>query len=297
MAVNRANFAALMEPGLREIYYEAYEARPSCMEQVFTVTGSKKQTETDQRIAGLGAWNKKVEGADVTYEDITLADSVTYTHDTWEKAIQVTEEMIEDELYGELKKMTKELGRTGKIEVEDQSSDLFNNGFATVTGYDGKVLFASDHPDRGGAGGTQSNVASASALSDATLKTGLIAVRKQKNEAGQLINAQADQLIVPDDLEFTAMEITMSALKSGVTDNDVNTIKGRVTVKVWGYLSSATAWFLRDSGLAQNIFMWRVKPQFNSEVDFDSGNVKFKGRMRFSYGWSDWRGLYGNAGA
>lgn len=298
MAVDRAQFAKLMEPGLRKIYFEEYEARPAIHEQVFAMDSSEKQTETDTRIAGVGSWNKKAEGADVTYEDIKAGDNVTYTHDTWEKGIQVTEEMMEDEQYGTVKKMTKELGRTAKIQVESETANLFNNGFSSsYLGYDSKALFASDHPNRGAAGGTQSNVATAAALSDATLKTALINAKKQKNEAAQLVNVNPDQLIVPDDLEFTALEITQSALKTGTGNNDVNTLRGKLKVVVWGYLTSTTAWFLRDSGVAQNMFFWRVRPQFNSEVDFDSGNVKFKGRMRFKYGWSDWRGLYGNAGA
>lgn len=298
MAVSRANFAKFMEPGLTEIFFENYEQRPPVHEQVFAMRTSEKKTETDQRVAGLGSWNKKVEGADVTYEDITLADTVTTTHDEWEKAIQVTQAMIEDNQYQELKDMTAELGRTAKIEVENQSANLYNNGFSgSYLGYDGVALFSASHPNRGTGSGTQSNVASAAALADATLKSALIAMRKQKNESGQLINAKADQLIVPDDLEFTALELTTSALKTGTTDNDVNTLRGKLGVVVWGYLSSATAWILRDSGLAKNKFYWRIRPQFGSETDFDSGNLKFKGRMRFSYNWSDWRGLYGNAGA
>jgi phage major head subunit gpT-like protein len=294
MAIDRANFGKLMEPGLRKIYFEEYEARPAVHEQVFKVEGSDKKTETDYRIAGLGSWDEKAEGADVAYEDIRAGDEVTYTHTTYAKGIQVTEEMMEDNQYPVLKNMTKELGRTAKITVEQNTASVFNNGFSSsYLGYDSKALFADDHPDRGAAAGTQDNKGT-SALADAALKTAIIAMRKQENEAGQLIDVNPDQLIVPDDLEFTALEITQSALKTGTGNNDVNTLRGRLKVVVWGYLTDTNNWFLRDGSVAANCLFWRVKPMFRSEGDFDSGNGKFQGRMRFKAGWSDWRGLYGS---
>lgn len=296
MAIDRANFGRLMEPGLRKVFFEEYEARPSIHEKVFKMDNSKKKTETDYRIAGLGTWDVKAEGANVQYEDVRPGDPVPYTHVTYAKGAQVTEEMMEDEQYGILKNMTKELGRTAKITVEENAANVFNDGF-TKAGYDGKAMFAADHPNRGSGGGIQSNLGTPAALADASLKEAIIAMRKQRNEAGQLVNVNPNQLMVPDDLEFTALTLTQSALKTGTGDNDVNTLRGRLKVVVWGYLTSATAWFLRDSGVAGNTFFWRVKPMFRSEGDFDSGNGKFMGRMRFSVGWSDWRGLYGNAGA
>lgn len=294
MAVDRANFGKLMEPGLREVFFEEYDSRPEVYSRVFRVESSEKKTETDQRIAGLGTWDEKAEGSDITYEDILNADEVTYTHKTYAKGIQVTEEMMEDEQYGLIRKLTREMGRGARILVETKAADVFNNGFSSsYTGYDDKALFADDHPNRGAAGGTQDNKTT-DALTDSNLKSAIIAAEKQKDEAGKLIQVKINQLIVPLDLRFTAAEILRSTGKAGTADNDANTLRDEgIELIAWAFLSDENNWFLRDSSVAQNIFFWRVRPSYKSQGDFDSGNGKFKGRMRFSTGWSDWRGLYG----
>lgn len=300
MAITRAQFQALYEPGLREVSFEEYKAKEMIHEKVYVMEKSTQQTETEYDIVGLGRWNKKsAEGAPVQYEDLTPGATHTYTTKPWDKGSQITREALDDELYGQWKDMAKELGRTARITVEEEAASLFNNGFSadSTRNYDSVALFSASHPAYGPAGSTQSNLGASLALSDANLKTGRLAVRKMTNENGQKISADPDQLIVPDDLETVALELTMSALNPSNADNAVNTLKGRFKVIVWGYLTSTTAWFLRDSSIAKNKFFWRVKPEFGSETDFDTGNLKYKGYMRFEYGYSNWRGLWGTAGA
>lgn len=296
MAVDIQNYAKLLEPGLRKVFFDTYTEKAEQYSRIFKVNSSKKRTETDYHIGDLGIWDAF--NGSVNYEDLGGTQTVTFTHTEFAKGIQIKRSSAEDDLYGIISgeggKKTRALAQGAKRRVEVDSANILNNAF-TSNGYDGVSLFSASHPLLGNAGGTQGNLASG-ALTDANLKSALILMRKQVDESGDKIEAMADRLIVPPDLEYTAITLTQSSQTAGTANNDINAIRGKLGVVVNDYLSSSTAWFLQDSSFENLIFFWRVKPQFFAEDDNDHFLLKYTGRMRFSVGYSDYRGLVGSTG-
>jgi phage major head subunit gpT-like protein len=289
-----AQFAELMEPKLREVFFQTYDELPEQYTDVFHVDSSKKQTETDYHVIGLGMWDK-FNGA-VQYEDFEPGKKVTYTHEMYSKGIEIPTVLAEDDLYsvigpaGAGTKHTKGLARGARARVETVAADTLNNAF-TTNGYDGVPLFSDAHPLANGA--TVDNRIT-DALSEASLKTARLLMRGQVDDKGIKIQAIGDTLVVPADLEYTALEITQSELKTGTANNDKNVIGKKIKkLVVLDYLTDTNNWFLLDSSLHQLNFFWRVKPEFEKDTDIDHFLVKFVGRMRFSVGYSDWRGTVG----
>lgn len=294
MPISSSNFGKLLEPGLRKVFFETYKELPEQFPSVFQVKNSKKAKETDQHIAGLGLWEEKESMGAIKYEEILPGDDVEYTHTEYAKGCQVERKFVDDEMYDTIRKLPKSLARGGRARVEQNAADVLNNGF-TNTGYDGKALFANDHPLRGNAGGTCGNLASG-ALADATLKSALILARSQVDDAGIKIQCKPTKLIIPPDLEYTGIEVLQSQQKSGTDLNDINSVRGRLKLVIMDYLTSATAWFLQDPQFDNLIFWWRVRPEFNRERNFDTHIQKYSGYMRCSQGYSEWRGMVGSQG-
>lgn len=296
MTIRSANYSKLLEPGLRKVFFETYDEKPEQYSKVFKVKSSKKAAETDYIIGGMGIWNEFT--GSVAYEDLGSTDTVSYTHTEFAKGIQIERKFAEDDLYGIVDgiggRRTRTLAMGSKRRVETDSANILNNAF-TSNGYDGVPLFSDSHPLLGTAGGTQDNLTTGP-LNDANLKAGLILMRKQVDESGNKIEAMADRLLVPADLEYTAVTLTQSSQTAGTANNDINSIRGKLGVVVNDYLSSGAAWYLQDSSFENLLFFWRVRPQFFSEDDNDHFVMKFVGRMRFSVGYSDYRGLVASAG-
>jgi phage major head subunit gpT-like protein len=288
-------FAELYEPKLREVFFEAYDELPEQYTDVFNVNPSKKATETDYHVASLGMWGKFT-GA-VEYEDYEPGKTVSYTHEMYAHGIQVPITAAEDDLYGvigpagEGTKRTKALARGARARVETLASDVLNNGF-TNTGYDGKALFATDHPMVNGS--TNSNKIT-DALSTTGIQNARLALRALTDDKGIKMQCVGNTLIVPVNLEYTAMELMQSDLKPGTPNNDKN-VTGRMIKKlvVLDYLTDTNNWFLADSSRHQLNFFWRIKPEFKRDEDIDHFVLKFVGRMRFSVGYSDYRGIVGS---
>lgn len=309
MAVSQSQHGRLLEPGLRKIFFDNFNGIEDQYTKLFNVETSKKAIETEYRMAGFGLWEKKDSMGNTKYEDIPEGIANQYIHEEFSKGFQVERKMIDDEQYGQIKKLPKNLARVGKLTVEQKAAEVFNRAFdPTYTGYDKKPLIASDHPLLGG--GTTSNLLLAStetgspinsALTDAGLKAALTQMRKQVDEKGNLIAVRPNILVVPPELEFTARTILESANlsatgKGGNVTNDKNVIKDRLELVVYDYLTDPKAWFLLDSNVHELNFFWRVKPEFKSETNFDNDIYKYKGYMRFSCGWSDYRGILGSKG-
>ena len=290
-----ANFQELLEPKFREIFFDAYDEIPEQFSDVFQVKTSKKAKEYDFHMAGTGLWDVKNPGQNINEEDMAKGDEVSYVHTAYAKMIQVEREFSDDDMYGVVEKLPRQLGIGGRATVETTAAAILNNAFS-VNGYDGVPLFSDSHPLI--KGGVADNLMTASALNDTNLKTGITMMRtNMKTEEGLKMQARAKKLVVSPDLEFTAMTLLQSAGVVGSANNDTNVLKGRLSPVVLDYLTDTNAWFLMDPAIAQLIFFWRVKPEFKQSENFDGMVAKYRGYLRFSVGYSDWRGIIGNAGA
>lgn len=321
------NFGALLEPKLRKIFYETYDEVEEQYSKVFHVLNSKKAKETDYGLGAMSAWAEfgsstaAVTGTndmpEVPYAVIPAGLERTYTHKEFAQGFIVERKFVDDEQYNVINKMPADLARAGRYKVEIDAATLFNNAFSKDIGgtgvsaiYDGVALIDDAHPllktDAAAPGLKSDGTALAAgktsnkivgALSDTTLKAAILKMRQQCDEAGKLIQMKADTLVVPPSLEFLAHELINSTLKSGTTDNDVNTIKGALKVVVLDFLTDSDAWFVMDSKRHQANFFWRVRPEFKREEDFNTLAQKYRGYMRYSFGVSDFRGIIGSAGA
>jgi phage major head subunit gpT-like protein len=215
----------------------------------------------------------------------------------------VTREMYDDDQYRQIEKMPKAMARSGRAKVEKDAMLPLINGFDVAKPiYDGKPLFANDHPLLDGGGKTADNLVTG-ALSDATLKEALKVMRQTPDEAGNLAQFKATKLIIPPALEDTATRLLNSSQIAGGQLNDTNKFLNSygIEIVVMDYLSSAaggsdTAWFLQDGSRHELNFFWRIRPEFKWEEDFDTFVAKYRGYMRYSMGVSDFRGLVGSAG-
>jgi len=287
------NFQKLLEPKFRKIFFLAYDEVPEQYSDVYNVLTSKKAKEYDYHVSGTGLWDVKVPGGPINEEGIETGLEVTYTHASYAKMITIERELADDEMYGVMDKLPRQMARGCRATVEGYAAATLNAGFSAV-GYDGVALFSASHPLL--KGGVSSNYAGAVNLTDADLRTALLVMKNQKTEEGLKMQAKAKQLIIPPDLEFTAMTLLQSTGLVGSPNNDVNVMKGRLSPIVMDYLTDTNAWFLRDPALSELNFFWRVKPEFKGSELFDNMVAKYRGYCRFTNGYSDWRGWVGAAG-
>ena len=304
------NFGKLLEPKFRKVFYETYGEIPEQFSQIFHVLSSKKAKETDYAMGAMGEWTKfgssttAVTGGTamptVPYVKIDAGLERVYTHDEFAQGFMVERKFVDDEMYGIIEKMPRDLARAGRAKVEDDAASIFNNAF-TVSGFDAKPLISATHPliesaavtDAGT--GLNTNLITGT-LSDLSLKAGITRMRKSYDEAGKKIQMKADTLVIGASNEWLANELLKSANKAGTTDNDINTILGRLKIVILDYMTDDGRFFLLDSSRHQLNFFWRVKPEFTRDNDFDTLVAKYKGYMRYSYGYSDYRGIVGSQG-
>lgn len=316
------NFGRLLEPGLRKIFFDSYRELPEQYSKVFRTETSNKAIETDYRMGGFGEWEKKDSMGQVKYQEPTSGQSLQYIHEEFASGFVVERKLIDDEEYREIKKMPAELAKSARRTVEAKSITVLANAF-TANGYDGVPLINDAHPrlDKGMAVANQVS----GALTDQNLKDALVLAREQVDETGMLIQMLPKLLVVHHQLEYTAKTIIGSAnlspngdgtLAAGVSNaaTDKNVIQNGLQVVVLDYLpaldkttnapatSSTTAgntvypWFVLDPTVAQLNFFWRKRLEFKNTEDFDSMQAKYRGYMRFSYGYSDFRGVIGSPG-
>lgn len=293
-----SDWGKLLEPGLRSVFFNTYSELPTQFDKIFKTKTSNRSFEKELGMGAFTPWVERVNEVDnVTYQKVGQGLERTFTHKEFASGFAVGKRLYEDELYGIINKMPEDLGRAGRTKVETDAATVLNNAF-TAGGsaiYDTKALIAADHPYEGGFAGTQSNLITG-ALSDITLKDAITKMRGIKDNGGKLIVFQPDILIVPPQLEWLATELTKSAQKVGTSDNDVNSLAGRLKIMVYDYLTDTDAWFVVDSKRHGLNFFWRVKPEFERSTDSDNFVAKYNGRMRYSYGVSDWRGICGSVG-
>jgi phage major head subunit gpT-like protein len=296
------NFGKLLFPKFRKIFYETYDEVPSQFDKVFKTHKSNAAQEFDYGLGAFTPWTKfgtamtavppAVQMPTVHYQTIPAGLERVYTHDEFAEGFMVERKFADDEKYRVIEKMPADLARAGRYKVETDAAGLLNNGFLAL-GYDNKPLFAADHPLLGG--GVCSNLIPAP-LSDTALKSATLLARKTVDEAGKLIQIKPDTLIVSPANEFLAMELIKTAQKPGTDLNDINSLMGKFKILVWDFLTDDDAWFLLDSKRHELNFFWRVKPEFKHVEDFDTLVAKYRGYMRYSFGYSDWRGIVGSPG-
>jgi phage major head subunit gpT-like protein len=311
MSINSGNYGRLLEPGLRKIFFETYQELPEQFSQLYNVLSSKKAVETDLRMGGFSKWGTKASLDGVEYENPTETDQVLYKHTTFAKGFQIEKEMVDDEQYSVINKYPKALARAARVTLEEEGASILNNAFnSSPANYKEEALVQVNHKRLDG--GTTTNMLETGAtgykLNEANLNLALTLSREQVDERGHLIQMNPDILIVPPQLEFVAQVLngsTLSTMPGGAgagafAKNDINTVKGRFKVVVLDYLKpregGSLPWFLMDSKIHQLNWFWREKLSFKNDTDFDTDVAKYKGRMRFSYGWSDHRGVIGTKG-
>lgn len=304
MAVQSGNYGKLLEPGLRKLFFETYKEKPEQYTGIFNILTSEKAIETDLRLGGFGQWNKKGTLDATEYEDITTTQTVTYRHETFSKGFQVEKELVDDEMYNIINKLPKALARAARATIETHGASLLNGAFTDTKtfqlGTGGTVTesLIGTHALLGG--GTTTNSIGNYALNEANLELAMKLAAEQVDEKGLKIQMMPDTLIVPRALEYTAEKLIKStALPSVGTSgqvfapNDINPMQGKFKVVVLDYLTDTNNWFLLDSTINPLNFFWREKLSFKNDTDFDTDIAKYKGRMRYSYGWSDFRGILG----
>ena len=299
------NFGKLLYPGLRKIFFETYDEIPEQFPKIFNVETSNSATETDHGMGAFGDWTERTdELSPVAYAKIKDGGEVVYKHKAFTKGFMISRELNDDEKYGQMKKMAKALARAGRAKVEKDAITVLTKGFAgdsgAFKGRDNKELFHTAHT-LVDSSKTCSNLLEGP-LNEANLKKAIQMMASQLDEAGNLIQMKATKLIVPPALEDTALRLLHSSQLPGTELNDTNEyLKNRLQVVVMDYLGataggSDTAWFLQDGTRHELNFFWRVKPEFKNEEDFDTFVAKYRGYMRYSYGFSDWRGMVGSKG-
>ena len=302
MAMNRANFAKMLEPGLNTLFGLEYDSYPSEYEAVFESNTSQKAFEEEGLLSGFGNAPTKSEGSGVEFDNANEAYTARYSHETVALAFALTEEAIEDNLYDRLgARYTKALARSMAHTKQVKAAAVLNNAFdSNYTGGDGKELCATDHPLAGG--GTFRNEPSTAAdLNETSLENALIDISTFVDERNMIIALRGTKLIIPPQLQFVADRLLESTLRVGTADNDVNAIRNMGMLPegytVNHFLTDPDAFFIKTDAPNGFKHFERSPMRTNMEADFDTGNMRFKARERYSFGYSDPRAVFGSPGA
>ena len=300
--MNRATFRKQLQEGLNTVFGMEYKRHAQEWRPIYEVESSTKAYEEDVLMAGLAGAPVKAEGGPVSYDNGGEAYTSRYVHETIALAFAITEEAEEDNLYGGVgSKYSRALARSMVHTKEVKGAATLNNGFnAAYTGGDAVPLFSVSHPLWGG--GVQANTfATPADLSETSLEEACIQISKWVDERGINIAVVPLRLIIPTDLGFTAERIMKSTQRSGTADNDVNALRSKGKIPGGAFenhrLTDPNAWFLITDAMDGLKHFVRKNIQRGIEGDFETGNMRYKARERYSFGWSDYRGAFGSAGA
>ena len=312
MAINRASIAKELLPGLNAVFGTEYGEVNDEHVPLYEIENSDRAFEEEVLFTGFGTAPVKNEGAAVVFDDAQESYVARYDNETVALAFAVTEEAIEDNLYDTFAKLrAKGLARAMANTKQVKAAALFNNGFSTAAANtigDGAAFFSASHPTV--QDGSQSNLLTAAALSEASVETAVIAIQKLKADRGILIGAQTVSLHIPVDLSFTATQILQSEYSTttvtnggtGVTNvNDINAVRSMGVIPGGSFVNrrfTDTNGYFFKTDVPNGAKMFNRTPlQTKMEPDFDTGNLRFKARERYSFGVSDWRSYFGNEGA
>ena len=302
MAISRAQLLKELLPGLNALFGLEYARYGEQHKEIYEIESSERSFEEETKLSGFAAAAVKNEGSAIQYEAGQEAWTARYNHETIALGFSLTEEAVEDNLYDSLSaRYTKALARAMAYTKQVKAAAVLNNGFnSAYTGGDGVGLFSSAHPLV--SGGSNSNIPSTPAdLNETSLEAAVIQIAQWTDERGLLIAAKPKKLIVPPALQFVATRLLETEQRVGTTDNDINALKNNGSIPegytVNNFLTDNNAWFLTTdvpNGLKHFV---RQSLVTSSDSDFDTGNMRYKARERYSFGWSDPLGMYGSAGA
>lgn len=300
-AVSRAQLLRELEPGLNALFGMEYKRYPEQHKLVYDVFNSDRSFEEELRVTGLGLAQVTNEGFGVPWDTMQESYVARWNHETVKLGFQITEEAMEDNLYQSLSERgTRALARSFAETKQIKAMVPLNLGFTSYTTADAQYAFDTDHTLING--GTNSNRPNAGAdLNETSLEAAIIAMSVWTDDRGLLINARPQRLIIPAALEFTAERILKTEQRPNTMDNDINAIRSRGRIPggfdVINYLTDTNAWFLKtDISNGYKMFQ-RIGLKKGMEGDFDTGNVKYKARERYSFGIADPLGMYGSPGA
>ena len=302
MAISRQQLAKELEPGLNALFGLEYKNYENQHTEIFDIENSDRAFEEEVMLSGFANAAVKSEGAAVTFDTANESFTSRYTHETIALAFAITEEAIEDNLYDRIAtRYTKALARSMAQTKQIKAANVLNNGFSSsFPGGDGKELFATDHPTVS-AGDLKNELSTSADLSETSLEQAMIDIAAFKDERGFKIAARGLKLIIPSELQFTAERILKSPARVGTSDNDLNALSSKGMIPqgyvVNNYLTDTDAFFIKtDVPNGMKMFN-RAALKTAMEGDFDTGNVRYKARERYSFGFSDWRGMFGAPGA
>jgi len=302
MAISRAQLLKELLPGLNALFGLQYKTYDQEHEEIYETETSERSFEEETKLSGFSAAPVKNEGSGVAYDNAQEAWTARYNHETIALGFSLTEEAIEDNLYDSLSgRYTKGLARGMAYTKQVKAAAVINNGFtAGYNGGDGVVLFSTAHPLI--SGGVNSNRPSTGAdLNETSLESAVIQIAGWADERGLLIAAKPKKLIVPPALMFVATRLLETSLRVGTTDNDINALKNNGSIPggyaVNHYLTDTNGWYLTTDVPNGMKHFVRTPLSTGMDGDFDTGNVRYKARERYSFGWSDPLGMFGSPGS
>ena len=304
MAISRAQLLKELLPGLNALFGMEYARYGEQHKEIYESETSERSFEEETKLSGFNTAPVKNEGSAIAYDNAQEAWSTRYTHETIALGFSITEEAIEDNLYDSLSsRYTKSLARAMANTKQVKAAAVLNNGFTNTAAYyggDGVPLFSTAHPLV--SGGTNANTPSTQVdLNETSLEAAVIQIAAWTDERGLLIAAKPKKMIVPPALQFVATRLLETSLRVGTADNDINAIKNNGSVSegytINNFLTDTNAWFLTTDVPNGMKHFVRTPLQNSMDGDFDTGNVRYKARERYSFGWSDPLGMWGSSGS
>jgi len=301
MVISRMQLVKELEPGLNALFGLEYDRYENQDKEIFDSESSDRAFEEEVMLGGFANAAVKPEGQGVSYEDAQETYTARYTNETIALAFALTEEAVEDNLYDKLStRYTKALARSMANTKQVKAANILNNAFAAANpGGDGVPLNSAAHPTLSA---NQTNtLAVAADLNETSLEQMLIDIAGMQDERGMRIALRGMKMIIPVNLQFIAERLMKSAGRPGTADNDINATKNMGMVPegyvVNNFLTDTDAWWIKTDAPNGLKHFTRAPIRTAMEGDFDTGNVRYKARERYSYGWSDWRGIFGTPGA
>jgi hypothetical protein len=302
MAISRAQLLKELLPGLNALFGLEYARYGEEHKEIYETETSERSFEEETKLSGFSAAPVKAEGAAIAYDNAQEAWTARYNHETIALGFSLTEEAIEDNLYDSLSaRYTKGLARAMAYTKQVKAAAVLNNGFsAQFVGGDGVALFSTAHPLVNG--GVNSNTPSTQAdLNETSLENSVIQIAAWTDERGLLIAAKPKKLVIPPTLMFVATRLLETELRVGTNNNDINAIKNNGSIPegytVNHFLTDTNAWFLTTDVPNGMKHFERIPLSNSMDGDFDTGNVRYKSRERYSFGFSDPLGMFGSSGS
>jgi len=300
MAISRGQLVKELEPGLNALFGLEYKQYENQHAEIYATESSDRAFEEEVMLSGFAQAQVKAEGSGVTFDNAQETFTARYTHETVALAFSITEEAIEDNLYDRLaSRYTKALARSMAQTKQVKAVNPLINGFGSFTSGDGTALFATTHPT---IAGTVSNTLTTPAdLNETSLEQSLIDIAAMTDERGLKIAARGVKMIIPSELQFTAERLMKTEQRVGTADNDINAIRSMGMIpqgyRVNNFLTDPDAFYI-ITDVPNGMKMFDRSPiKTAMEGDFDTGNVRYKARERYSFGVSDFRGIFASPGA